>query len=189
MPPRCGRAKNAADAAGRQQEATDGRGRTGQSGSSRQDRCTPTARDPRPSRDDQGGKARLLVVVRARCRSRRPAVARRARSTCQPRSSRALRSPRLSERSGPSSAISPSTRLTGGSIPRMRPTSSDSTATYRLATRRPSGLQRACRRQVAVRAKIWRGTVHRPVVGRCRPTTTQCRKFALNRPANWTQLT
>ena len=191
MPPRRRRAENAAAAAGEQQEASqDGRSRAGQSGPSRKDRCTPTPRDPRPSRDDQGGKARLLVVVRARGRSRRPAPARRARSTCQPRTSRPFRPPRLSERSGTSSAISPSTtRLTGSSTERMRPTSSDSTATYRLATRRPSGLQHARRREVAVGSEIWRRSVHRTGIGRCRPTTGHCRDFTLNRSANWTQLT
>jgi hypothetical protein len=167
----------------------DGRGRTGQSGPSRENRCTPTPRDPRPSRDDQGRKKGFLVVVRTRGRSRRPAPARRARSTCQPRPSRSLRSPRLSERSGTSSAISPTTRLIAGSTPTMRPTSSDSTATYRLTTPEASGLQRACFQTIAFGAEIWRGTMHRPVVGRCRPTTGQCRDFTLNRSADWMQLT
>ncbi len=94
----------------------------------------------------------------------------------------------LSERSGTSNTISPSTRLIGGSTPTMRPTSSDRASTYRLATRRPSGLQHARRRQVAIGAEIWRGTLHRTGVGRCRPTTTQCRDSTLNRSADWTQL-
>ena len=84
---------------------------------------------------------------------------------------------------------SPSARLIGGSTERMRPTSSDSTATYRLATQRPSGLQHACRRRPPPAAGIWRGMLHRTVVGRCRPTTGQCRDFTLNRSADWTQLT
>ena len=176
--------------AGTRKASGHGRGRTGQSGPSRQDRCTPTPRNPRLSRDDQGRQAGLLVVVRARGRSRRSARTRRARSTCGARPSRSLRPPRLFERSGTRGSISPSTtRLTGPSSPRMRPTSSGSATTHRLATIGPSGLRHACRRPAAGGVETWRGAVHRTDVGRCRPTTTQCRDFTLNRSANWTQLT
>jgi len=93
----------------RTRKHSDGRGRTGQSGPSRADRCTSTPRDPRPSRDDQGCQARVLVVIRARGRSRWPALTRRACSTCGSRQSRPLRSPRLSERSGTRRSTSAST--------------------------------------------------------------------------------
>ena len=100
-----------------------GRGRTGQSGPSRQDRCTPTPRDTRPSRDDQGRSKRVLVVVRARGRSRRPALTRGTRSTCHARPSRPLRTPRLSERSGTRGSAGASSRRRGlarsrGCVPR-----------------------------------------------------------------------
>ena len=98
----------------------DGRGRTGQSGPSRQDRCTSTPRDPRPSRDDQGCQGGLHVVVRARGRSRRPARSRGARSTCGTRPSRPLRSLGLSVRAGASSACATASHLAGRPLARSR---------------------------------------------------------------------
>jgi hypothetical protein len=71
----------------------------------------------------------------------------------------------------------------------MRPDPSRRTPTYRLATRRPSGLQRACRQTAASTREMWRRMLHRAVVGRGRPTTTQCRDFTLNRSAEAMQLT
>ena len=80
-------------------------------------------------------------------------------------------------------------RATSSSIPRMRPTYSGSTTTYRLATSTPSGLRRACRHSAASGSGFWCGMVHRTVVALGRPTTTRCRDFTLNRSADWMQLT
>jgi hypothetical protein len=75
------------------------------------------------------------------------------------------------------------------SIPRMRPPTTGPASAHRLATQRPSGLQHAFRRTLAVGTEIWRGMLHRTVVGLGRPTTTQCRDFTLSRSADWMQLT
>lgn len=75
------------------------------------------------------------------------------------------------------------------SIPRMRPPTTGSAIPNRSASSRPSGLRRARRRPAADGLETWRWTMHRPVVGWCRPTTGQCRDFTLNRSADWTQLT
>ena len=85
--------------------------------------------------------------------------------------------------------LAPCTWTTSSSVLRMRPDPSRRTRTYRSATHRPSGLQSACRRPAAGGVETWRGEVHRTDVGRCRPTTGQCRDFTLNRSADWTQLT
>jgi len=176
-----------------QDASGDGRGRTAQSGPSRQDRCTPTPRDPRPSRDDQGGKARLHVVVRARGRSRRSARTRRAGSGVRrtPEQPTSLASPiyPLGREQRVRDDLAPGTWTTSSSIPRMRPDPNRRTPTYRSATSEASGLRHACRRTATSTPEMWRRTMQRTVVGPCRPTTTQCRDFTLNRPADWMQLT
>jgi hypothetical protein len=85
--------------------------------------------------------------------------------------------------------LAPSTAIWSSPIGRMHPPTTGSALPNRSATQRPNGLRHAHRWPGRYRLETWRGTLHRTVVGRCRPTTAQCRDFTLNRSADWTQLT